>query len=117
MVDKYGLIAIEGLTLNFLTQNRHLSLSAYDASLGGFRQLLEYKAENAGSQVVTVNPRNTSQMCSGCGEIVPKTLRVRIHICSACGLQEDRDVNAARNILKLALTPLGQSGQALTRIL
>jgi putative transposase len=104
MVDTYGLIAIEGLTLNFLTQNSHLSLSAHDAGLGEFRQLLDYKAEEAGSQVVTVNPRNTSQVCSGCGKVVPKKLSVRIHACPACGLIEDRDVNAARNILKLALS-------------
>lgn len=115
LVDTYGLIAVEGLTLNFLMQNRHLSLSAHDAGLGEFRQLLDYKAENAGSQVVIVNPRNTSQVCSGCGEVVPKELKIRIHACPACGLVEDRDVNAARNILRLALIPLGRSGQALTR--
>jgi len=103
MADTYSLIAIEDLTLNFMRQNRHLSLSASDAGLGMFRQLLEYKAENAGSQVVTVNPRNTSQMCSGCGEVVPKKLSVRTHACPVCGLIEGRDVNAARNILALAL--------------
>ncbi|OGG45115.1 MAG: hypothetical protein A3F84_11860 [Candidatus Handelsmanbacteria bacterium RIFCSPLOWO2_12_FULL_64_10] len=101
---------------SFLTQNRHLSLSAHDAGLGEFRQLLEYKAENAGSQVVTVSPRNTSQVCSGCGEIVPKKLKVRTHVCPACGLVEDRDVNAARNILVLAVLRLGRSRQALTRM-
>lgn len=113
LADTYGLIAVEDLTLNFMMQNRHLSLSAHDAGLGLFRQLLDYKADNAGSQVVTVNPRNTSQVCSRCGEVV---LKVRIHVCPACGLVEDRDVNAARNILGLALTPLGRSGQALTRM-
>jgi transposase len=65
---------------------------------------------------VTVNPRNTSQVCSGCGEVVPKKLSVRIHACPVCGLVEDRDVNAARNILVLAVPRLGRSRQALTRM-
>ncbi|MDX2140320.1 MAG: zinc ribbon domain-containing protein, partial [Chloroflexota bacterium] len=45
----------------------------------------------------------TSQTCSGCGVIVEKDLSVRIHDCPHCGVQLDRDVNAARNILFLAL--------------
>ena len=50
-----------------------------------------------------VNPRNTSKMCSGCGELVEKDLSVRIHNCSGCGLVLDRDHNAAINILALGL--------------
>ncbi len=56
-------------------------------------------------KVVAVNPRHTSQACSGCGVIVTKDLNVRVHVCPECGLTLDRDVNAARNILKLALQP------------
>lgn len=49
---------------------------------------------------------NTSQVCSGCGYMpdVPKTLANRIHTCLYCGLVLDRDVNAARNILRLGLS-------------
>ena len=65
--------------------------------------------------LVAVNPSHTSQLCSGCGRIVPQGLAVRVHECPACGLVLDRDVNAARNILFLALTnPPGGAGQALT---
>ncbi|SMC28370.1 putative transposase [Desulfacinum hydrothermale DSM 13146] len=103
LVDTYGLIAVEDLTLNFLTSNRHLALSAHDAGLGMFRQLLAYKAESAGVRVVAVNPAHTSQVCSSCGELVEKTLGVRIHRCPSCGYTADRDVNAARNILDLAV--------------
>jgi len=46
-----------------------------------------------------VNPRGTSQMCSGCGNMVPKKLGQRWHTCTACGLSLHRDHNAARNIL------------------
>jgi transposase len=66
-----------------------------------------------------VDPRNTSQLCSGCGEYVPKTLDVRVHICPYCGLVLDRDVNAARVILRKGIgmecadsKPVGDSASA-----
>ncbi len=46
-----------------------------------------------------MNPRNTTQMCSRCGEKVEKTLSDRVHECPYCGLVMDRDENAALNIL------------------
>ncbi|NYZ78159.1 transposase [Candidatus Micrarchaeota archaeon] len=58
-----------------------------------------YKAEEAGVAVEFVEPRGTSIKCSECGNLVPKTLSVRTHVCPNCGSVEDRDVNAARNIL------------------
>jgi putative transposase len=100
LVNTYDLIAIEDLTLAFMTHNEHLALSAHDAGLGLFRQFLEYKAESAGTQVIAVAPHYTSQICSGCGAVVEKDLSVRTHDCPHCGLQLDRDVNAARNILQ-----------------
>jgi putative transposase len=105
VVNTYGLIGLEYLTLDFMTSNRYLALSAHDAGLGEFQQLLQYKAEEAGVEVITVNPRNTSQLCSRCGVAVKKNLRVRVHVCPHCGLILDRDVNAARNVLAFALNP------------
>jgi len=123
LVRAYDLIAIEDLSLGFMNRNRRLSLSSYDAGFGLLRHMLEYKAESAGVQVIAVEAANTSQACSGCGKMVPKGLSVRVHECPDCGLVLDRDVNAARNILALALhsprcsaeNPLGRSGQALTQ--
>jgi len=103
LVDTYSLVAVENLTLDFMTHNPRLSLSAHDAGLGLFRELLTYKAESAGTKVVAVNPQHTSQVCSGCGAVVPKPLLERIHACPHCDLRIDRDENAARNILALAL--------------
>jgi len=115
VVLENDLIALENLSLGFMNRNGHLSLASHDAGFGLLRQMLEYKAESAGIQVVVVNPSNTTQACSGCGSIVPKALSVRVHACPECGLVLDRDVNAARNILALALhTPLGRSGQPVT---
>jgi putative transposase len=105
LVDGYGTIVLEELSLAFMLQNdngptRHaLSRSAHDVGLGLFRELLDYKAIEAGVEVITVRPAYTSQACSGCGCLVPKSLGVRTHSCPDCGLILDRDVNAALNIL------------------
>jgi putative transposase len=106
------LIALEDLTLKFMTANPHLALSAHDAGLDEFQQLLAYKTESAGTQVVTVNATYTSQLCSACGELVEKDLRVRVHVCPHCGLELDGDVNAGRNVLNLAYNSArtGRSG-------
>ncbi|MHB8120323.1 MAG: zinc ribbon domain-containing protein [Methanothrix sp.] len=54
--------------------------------------------------VVLVNPYNTSQRCSACGENVPKKLKDRVHICSRCGLIICRDLNANMGIRTLGLS-------------
>ena len=64
-------------------------------------------AECAGAHLIEVDPRNTTQACSGCGVIVPKTLADRVHQCPECGLVLDRDHNAARNILHLGVLAQG----------
>ncbi len=115
LIKNYSIVAIEDLPLGFMTRNEHLALSAHDAGLGEFRQLLEYKAESAGTPVIAVNPYNTTQVCSGCGVIVPKGLKDRVHRCVSCGLEIDRDVNAARNILQLALKSPEHGVQGVTQ--
>lgn len=102
-------IFIEDLQIDNMVRNRHLARSIADSSWGMFFQMLSYKAENAGREIVKVNPNGTSQRCSQCGERVPKSLAVRIHCCPFCGCVLDRDHNAAINIHKL-----GQSVQAIT---
>lgn len=102
LVNEYGLIAFEELNIRGMVKNHHLAKSIADSGWNGLVQFVTYKAESAGRLVVQVNPYRTSQRCSNCGEIVPKTLSVRVHQCS-CGYTADRDENAAINILKLAL--------------
>jgi putative transposase len=68
-----------------------------------FRAVLTHKAESAGREVVAVNPAYTSQDCSACGYRVRKTLSERVHRCPNCGLEMDRDHNAALNLLALGL--------------
>jgi putative transposase len=77
-----------------------LNKSILDAGWYQFRTILVFKAEYAGKQAVAVPPAYTSQKCSGCGELVLKSLSVRTHACPSCGLVLDRDTNAALNILR-----------------
>jgi len=103
-IANYGSIFIEDLKINNMVRNRHLSKSISDSSWGLFFSFLEYKAAEASRQLIKVPPYNTSQICSGCGEKVPKTLAVRVHACPHCGLVMDRDENAARNISAVGQT-------------
>jgi putative transposase len=83
---------------NGASQKAGLNKSIQDA---GWRQLLSilaFKAACAGKRVDAVNPAYTSQDCSGCGERIYKSLSVRTHVCTTCGLILDRDENAAKNI-------------------
>jgi putative transposase len=77
-----------------------LNKSILDAGWAMFQQFCTYKAANAGRQVLLVNPKYTSQVCSKCGTVRKKTLDERWHSC-ACGCKLDRDHNAAINILRL----------------
>lgn len=103
LTQTYGLIAIEELNLACMIRNGNLSPTAHDAVLGMFRQLLSYKVENTGNRLAAVDPRHTSQACSGCGVIVAKGLNVRTHQFPDCGVEIDREVNVARNILARGL--------------
>lgn len=81
-----------------------LNKSIQDAGWSAFVAMCEYKAVEAGTTVLKVNPKNTSQICSSCGEKGPhKDLSVRTHTCVHCGVVIDRDHNAALNILKRGL--------------
>ncbi len=111
--DTHKTIVVEDLQITNMVKNHHLSKSIMDAGWGAFLDILSAKAENAGHTVIRVNPRFTSQKCYKCGEIVQKSLGVRTHICPFCGYIEDRDVNAAQNILKSGLG-LGHSLQEST---
>jgi putative transposase len=102
-VQRYDTIVIEDLNVAGMMRNHHLARSITDAAWSELRQMLAYKAESAGRKLIAVPAHFTSQMCSGCGEYVEKSLSVRTHICPYCGLVEDRDVNAAKNILRKGL--------------
>jgi putative transposase len=107
LVDRFGIIVFEDLNITNMQKNPHLAKSIADVAWNQFITVTKSKAEEAGSRVILVNPRNTSEMCSRCGMIVAKTLSDRVHSCPHCGLMMDRDQNAAINIMRLGLQSLG----------
>lgn len=102
IVQNYDGIAVEKLNINNMLKSKYLAKSISDAGWGMFLNILKFKAENAGRWYTEVTPNGTSQECSQCGNIVKKSLAVRIHNCPYCGLSLDRDVNAALNIYQRA---------------
>jgi putative transposase len=109
LVRRYGLIAVESLSISNMLKNGRLARSISDVAWGNFLLTLRSKAESAGVAFVEVNARGTTQECSACGQVVPKDLSQRWHSCS-CGCSLDRDENAARNILARGL--LARTGPA-----
>ena len=118
LVSKFGFVAAEDLKIGNMSRNKHLARSIMDAGWAMFLEATRYKAEEAGCVLVAVDPRGTSQDCSGCGKKVPKDLSVRWHECPHCGLSLDRDHNAARNIMFRALARTGPTnGETNLRLL
>jgi len=112
VVDKYGTICAEDLNIkNMLVRGAfpHLSKSIADAAWGSFLACIAYKAENAGRVFKQVNPVYTSQDCFVCGARTPMPLSTRTYRCGECGLVLDRDLNAAKNILRVGLYSLSAS--------
>ncbi len=109
LVDRYDLICMEDWPVTGMMKNHRLANSIANAGWGRLTAYIEYKAQFAGKMVIKVPPHHTSQLCrSGCGTMVKKDLSVRIHHCPTCGLEIDRDVNAAINILHRGLEILQQ---------
>jgi putative transposase len=111
LVEDYQVIVFEDLNIRGMTDNGWASLnrSIADAAWNQLVRFTQYKAENAGRECVLVDPRNTSQECSGCGEVVQKDLSVRVHDCPYCGCTLDREVNAAKNVLSRGLARLSEN--------
>ena len=100
LVNRYGLIVFEDLKPANMVKMHSLALSISDVGWGQFQEFTRHKAESAGRVCTFVNPAYTSQTCSGCGLVKKKELSERWHSCP-CGVELDRDYNAALNILRL----------------
>ena len=87
-----------------------MSKSIYDAGWYSFKEMIRYKASRHGSTFLEVNEAFTTQVCSCCGVISDNSpkgmagLGIRVWECSACGEIHDRDVNSAKNILRIGLS-------------
>ena len=103
LVDTADLIVFENLNIQGMLKNHRLAKHIQDHSWGKLIQFTQGKAAKAGKSVELVDAAYTSQKCSKCGIIVPKTLADRVHKCLYCGLEMDRDLNASLNIVTLGL--------------
>ncbi len=101
IVNQFDVIVVENLTVNRMMQTHCLAKSIADAAWSQFATYLSHKAAWAGRRYVAVNPAYTTQDCSQCGNRQPLSLADRIYSCPCCGLMLDRDLNAARNILRV----------------
>jgi len=102
LLHEHDIIAYEDMNVKGLAKTR-MAKSILDAGWSEFLSIVSRKAANAGKLTIAVNPSGTSQACSSCGAHVPKTLSDRWHSCSSCGLELDREVNAAINIKNIAV--------------
>ena len=120
-VKNYDIIVMENLLIRNMSksvsgtienpgknvaQKRGLNRSILEQSWYLLRMIIENKCKEHSRQFILVDPKYTSQQCSECGNIFYKSLSQRTHFCKICGFQEDRDINAAHNILRKGLESL-----------
>jgi putative transposase len=107
LVKNHDLVVAEELRNKNMLKNHALAMSISDVGWRTFLQMLAYKAPLYGHQFVTVDPRNTTQTCSGCGYLMhgehKLTLADRQWTCPQCNVHHIRDHNAAKNILAKGL--------------
>ncbi len=99
-------IVIEDLKVSNMMKNRKLSKAIAEVSWYEFRVQLEYKTKWYGRKlIIAASNYASSQLCSKCGNKSPQTkdLSCRMYKCLECGMILDRDINASKNLLKLAI--------------
>ncbi len=106
LVNRCGVIIIGDVKSHSFTRTKNAK-SVYDAGWAMLKQFLSYKSAGAGIVFQEVNEAYTTQACSCCGAISANSpkgragLGIREWSCCECGVTNDRDINAARNILAL----------------
>ena len=108
LARRFDTIYVEDLNLRGMTQNHCLARSLSDASIGTAIRLIESKAES----VVKIDRWfPSSKLCAACGHLLDALpLGIRQWTCPQCGIDHDRDVNAARNILAVGQTVSARGG-------
>jgi putative transposase len=101
LVRENQTIAVEDLAVKNMVKNHKLAQSISDASWSELVRQLEYKCDWYGRTFVKIDRWfPSSKRCSDCGHVVDKLpLNIREWVCPSCGVNHDRDVNAAKNVL------------------
>jgi putative transposase len=102
LLDRYDLIGFEDLKVKGWAETS-FAKSILDAGWSEFLAIVACKAQTAGKMAIAVNPNGTTQNCSSWGTRIRKTMANRWHSCHLCGLELDRDVNAAINVKNFAV--------------
>lgn len=106
LASRFHTIGIEDLNIRGMVKNRRLARSIADMGFFEFRRQLDYKVAMRGGQVVVADRFfASSKTCSCCGHKVKELpLSVRSWVCPVCSNEHDRDVNAAMNLKKMAVS-------------
>ena len=107
LATNYTDISIEDLNVQGMSHNRRLAKHILDADFHEFRRQLEYKTARAGTRLHVIDRwYPSSKTCSRCGTVKAKLpLSERVYHCDKCGLDMDRDLNAAINIMVAGSAP------------
>ena len=106
IINENQVIVLEDLKISNMLKNHNLAKSIQEVSWHEFRRQLEYKAKRYDREII-IAPSNyaSSQLCSNCGykNKDVKDLALREWTCPKCNSHHDRDINASKNLLKLAI--------------
>ena len=110
LVGKYHTLGVETLNVAGMIRAGLQSKALSDAGMSSLLAQIRYKAQWYGTQVVAASRRYpSSKTCSACDEVNQDLRRKPIWTCPSCGVTHDRNENAARNLLKLALLAVGEN--------
>jgi putative transposase len=106
LTRRFHTIGIEDLNVKGMLRNHRLARAIADMGFHEFRRQLAYKAALHGGQVhVADRWYPSSKTCSGCGHVLDALpLAQRSWTCPGCGATHDRDVNAAVNLMHMAVS-------------
>ena len=114
LVKENKLLIFEDLNIKSMIKktgkNKYRNMkNILDSSWGTFINMLQIKVSSTESELIFVNPINTSKMCSNCGNIKENLqLKDRQYNCNKCKISIDRDYNASLNIKELGINTLGR---------
>jgi putative transposase len=98
-------LVVGDLRCGFMNRSKTLSGISLDSGIGMFKNMLRYKSKRDGVGYEEVSERDSTQTCSNCGWRHPKGERIGLGVrewdCPGCQDHHDRDINAAKNILRM----------------